>query len=115
MANISFFFPKEKKGFATGMNAGIGNLGVSVVQFVVPVIITMGVLGTLGGDPQRFVVDGVEHQIWLQNAGFIWVPIILASSLAAWFGMHDIADAKASFEIGRAHVRTPATNAQLVC
>jgi len=55
------------------------------------------VLGTLGGDAQRFVVDGVEHQIWLQNAGFIWVPIILASSLAAWFGMNDIADAKASF------------------
>ncbi|OZI15923.1 nitrate/nitrite transporter [Bordetella genomosp. 7] len=97
MANISFFFPKEKKGFATGMNAGIGNLGVSLVQFVVPVIISMGVLGTLGGDSQRFVVDGAEHQIWLQNAGFIWVPIILASSLAAWFGMNDIADAKASF------------------
>jgi len=97
MANISFFFPKEKKGFATGMNAGIGNLGVSLVQFVVPVIISMGVLGTLGGDPQRFVVDGVEHRIWLQNAGFIWVPIILASSLAAWFGMNDIADARASF------------------
>src|SRR3546814_19253779 len=68
MANISFFFPKEKKGFATGMNAGIGNLGVSVVQFVAPVIISMGVLGTLGGDPQRFMVDGVEHQVWLQNA-----------------------------------------------
>ena len=97
MANISFFFPKEKKGFATGMNAGIGNLGVSLVQFVVPVIITMGVFGTLGGDPQRYVVDGVEHRIWLQNAGFIWVPIILVSALAAWFGMNDIADARASF------------------
>ena len=32
MANISFFFPKERKGSALGVNAGLGNLGVSVVQ-----------------------------------------------------------------------------------
>ncbi|MCD0501545.1 NarK family nitrate/nitrite MFS transporter [Bordetella petrii] len=97
MANISFFYPKAKKGFATGMNAGIGNLGVSLVQFVVPVIITVGVFGPLGGAPQLLMVDGVEHQLWLQNAGFIWVPIILAATIASWFGMNDIADAKASF------------------
>ena len=40
MANISFFFPKEKKGVALGLNAGLGNLGVSIVQFVVPMVIT---------------------------------------------------------------------------
>ncbi|WP_268630536.1 MFS transporter, partial [Escherichia coli] len=51
MANISFFFPKDKKGLATGLNAGIGNLGVSLVQFVVPVVISMGVFGALGGEP----------------------------------------------------------------
>ena len=97
MANISFFFPKAKKGFATGMNAGIGNLGVSVVQFVTPLVISASVFGTLAGEGQTYVLNGVEHSIWLQNAGFIWVPFIVISAFAAWFGMNDIADAKASF------------------
>ncbi len=52
MANISFFFPKAKKGLATGLNAGIGNLGVSVVQFVTPLVISAGLFGALAGDPQ---------------------------------------------------------------
>ena len=52
MANISFFFPKAEKGNALALNAGLGNLGVSVVQFVVPLVITAGVFGWLGGDPQ---------------------------------------------------------------
>ena len=45
MANISFFFPKAEKGNALAINAGLGNLGVSVVQFVVPLVITAGVFG----------------------------------------------------------------------
>jgi MFS transporter, NNP family, nitrate/nitrite transporter len=97
MANISFFFPKEHKGSALGLNAGLGNLGVSVVQFVVPLVITAGVFGVLGGEPQAITRGSETTQIWLQNAGFIWVPFILAASIAAWFGMNDIASAKASF------------------
>jgi len=97
MANISFFFPKERKGSALGLNAGLGNLGVSAVQFVVPLVITAGVFGVLGGEPQTWVKGAETKQMWLQNAGFIWVPFILASTLAAWFGMNDIASAKASF------------------
>ncbi len=98
MSNISFFFPKAQKGYALGMNAGLGNLGVSAVQFVVPLVITAAVFG---GEPQTWskVVEGAAQtkQVWLQNAGFIWVPFILLSSLAAWFGMNDLASAKASF------------------
>ncbi|MBI1213298.1 MAG: NarK family nitrate/nitrite MFS transporter [Alphaproteobacteria bacterium] len=97
MANISFFFPKAEKGNALALNAGLGNLGVSVVQFVVPLAITAGVFGWFGGDPQAATVDGKETQLWLQNAGFVWVPFIAISAFAAWFGMNDIASAKASF------------------
>jgi MFS transporter, NNP family, nitrate/nitrite transporter len=97
MSNISFFFPKERKGSALGLNAGLGNLGVSVVQFVVPLVITAGVFGALGGEPQTWVQGSEKRQMWLQNAGFIWVPFILLSTVAAWFGMNDIASAKASF------------------
>jgi NNP family nitrate/nitrite transporter-like MFS transporter len=49
MANISFFFPKERKGSALGLNAGLGNLGVSSVQFLAPLVVTMPVFGILGG------------------------------------------------------------------
>jgi len=97
MANINFFFPKAQKGLALGLNAGLGNLGVSIVQFIVPLVITAAVYGVLSGDPQTAVSGNKTTQIWLQNAGFVWVPFIIASTLAAWFGMNDLADAKASF------------------
>jgi NNP family nitrate/nitrite transporter-like MFS transporter len=97
MANISFFFPRAEKGNALALNAGLGNLGVSVVQFVVPIIVTVGVFGWFGGDP-TIVKNGAQAApLWLQNAGFIWVPFIVASAFAAWFGMNDIATMKASF------------------
>ncbi len=98
MANISYFFPQSQKGTALGLNAGLGNLGVSTVQFVVPLAITAGIFGALGGEPQQWIKDGVAKSIWLQNAGFIWVPFIIATTTAAWFGMNDIASAKASFK-----------------
>ncbi|TRX02972.1 nitrate/nitrite transporter [Candidatus Methylobacter oryzae] len=98
MANISFFYPQAQKGTALGLNAGLGNLGVSTVQFVVPLVISAGVFGALGGDPQTWVKAEATKSIWLQNAGFIWVPFILATTIAAWFGMNDIASAKASFK-----------------
>ena len=94
MSNIGFFFPKAQKGNALALNGGLGNLGVSVMQFLVPIVITASVFGALGGDPLPSSDGG---QLWLQNAGFIWVPFIIASSLLAWFGMNEIADAKASF------------------
>lgn len=97
MANISFFFPKERKGSALGVNAGLGNLGVSVVQFLSPLVVTAGIFGIFGGDAQTIVKNGQTLQVWTQNAAFIWVPWIVLCSLAAWFGMNDLAEAKASF------------------
>src|SRR5690606_29712606 len=77
------------------LNAGLGNLGVSVMQAVVPIVITIGVFGALGGAPQEMSDGG---RLWMQNAGFVWVPFILAATLAAAVGMNDIADVKASFQ-----------------
>ena len=94
MANISFFYPRAQKGRALALNAGLGNVGVSVVQLVVPLVISVGIFGALGGAAQE-VSDG--GRLWLQNAGFVWVPFIAVAALAAWFGMNDIASAKASF------------------
>ncbi|MFC3675345.1 nitrate/nitrite transporter [Ferrovibrio xuzhouensis] len=94
MANISFFFPKAQKGNALALNAGLGNLGVSVVQFVIPIVITTGVFGVVGGDAQAV---GTTGHLWLQNAGFVWIPFIAVSAVLAWFGMNDLDAAKASF------------------
>ncbi|WP_372874693.1 NarK family nitrate/nitrite MFS transporter [Pseudomonas sp.] len=95
MANISFFYPKSQQGTALGLNAGLGNLGVSVMQFTVPLVIGVGLFGAVGGQAQEL---GDGSQLWLQNAGFIWVPFIAAVAVAAWFGMHDLTSAKASFK-----------------
>jgi NNP family nitrate/nitrite transporter-like MFS transporter len=97
MANISFFFPKAEKGNALALNAGLGNLGVSVVQFVVPLVITAGVFGWFGGEPQTVTAATGTTSLWLQNAGFIFVPFIAIAAFASWFGMNDIASARASF------------------
>lgn len=97
MANIGYFFPKAEKGGATGLNAGLGNIGVSVVQFVVPLVIGIGIFGAIAGGPQTWTHDGNTSYLWLQNAGFVWVPFITLVVFFAWFGMNDIASAKASF------------------
>ncbi len=82
MANISFFFPKRTLGTALGWNAGIGNLGVGVMQAVVPLVIFSGALAFKGGSPQTYEIGGVTSQVWLQNAGLIWIPFILLATLA---------------------------------
>jgi len=107
MANISYFFPKDRKGSALGVNAGLGNLGVSVVQFLSPIVVTVGVLGIFGGDPQTIVKNGAQIQVWTQNAAFIWVPWIAIVAVIAWFTMNDVADAKASFSEQSAIFREP--------
>jgi NNP family nitrate/nitrite transporter-like MFS transporter len=97
MANISFFFPQRLQGTALGLNGGIGNLGVGLAQFIVPITMYGGALWILGGSAQTHVDSIVTTPIWMQNAGFIWAPFIVAASVAAWFGMDNIAAVKAGF------------------
>jgi NNP family nitrate/nitrite transporter-like MFS transporter len=97
MANISFFFPKRMQGTALGWNAGVGNLGVGIMQAVVPLTIYGGALAVLGGDSQTHVDRGVVSQVWLQNAGYIWVPLILIATFAAAWGQNNIRGVRATF------------------
>jgi MFS transporter, NNP family, nitrate/nitrite transporter len=97
MANINYFYPKASKGTALGLNAGIGNLGVSAMQFTVPIVIATGAFAGLVGGPQVEATAAGAREIWLQNAGFVWVPFIVIFALAAWFGMHNLAGSRASF------------------
>ncbi len=97
MANISFFYPKRLQGTALGLNAGIGNLGVGLAQLIAPMAVYGGALLILGGSAQTHVDQGATTPIWVQNAGFIWVPFIVLSTVAAWFGMDNIASVRAGF------------------
>ena len=93
MGNISFFFPKAKQGSALGVNGGLGNLGVSVMQMVAPAVIFLPMFAFIG-------VHGVTQEdgstLALSNAAIIWVPLLIVATIAAWFGMNDIASSKAS-------------------
>jgi len=92
MANISFFYPKAKQGGALGINGGLGNIGVSVMQLLAPLAISLGIFGAFS-QPQT-LADG--SSMWLQNAAWIWVPFLIICTVAAWFGMNDLASSKAS-------------------
>lgn len=99
MANIGYFFPKSQKGKATGLNAGLGNLGVSVVQFVVPAVIGSSIFGSIVGSAQTITnIDGTTSDIYLQNASIIFIPFIAVCVIAAFFLMNDLGNAKASFK-----------------
>ncbi|PLR83613.1 nitrate/nitrite transporter [Bacillus canaveralius] len=92
LANISFFFPKKEKGTALGINGGLGNMGVSVVQFVTPLIIAAGTFAMVGDG--QVIANG--QTIWLQNAAFIWVIPIVIMTVAAYFGMDNLPNATQS-------------------
>jgi NNP family nitrate/nitrite transporter-like MFS transporter len=91
MSNISFFFPTKMQGLSLGLNAGIGNLGVSIMQFLLPWIITFGAFGSLGGD--GYLVPGAgggNVEIWIQNAGLVWIPILAFFAVAAFLFMDNL-------------------------
>ncbi|MEJ7718296.1 MAG: NarK family nitrate/nitrite MFS transporter [Thermoleophilaceae bacterium] len=85
MANISFFYPDEKKGFPLGLNAAGGNIGVAVTLAFVPLLVTTAIFEGLLGSGQ-----GPTGAIHLQNAGYVFVPFILAAALCAWLFMDNL-------------------------
>ncbi|MFC7306203.1 NarK family nitrate/nitrite MFS transporter [Streptomyces monticola] len=92
LANIGFFFPKSQKGNATGINGGLGNLGVSVVQLLTPIFITSSVIA-IGSAQHK--ADG--SAVYLQNAAFVWVPVLIVLAAVAWFGQNNLKSASTSF------------------
>lgn len=92
MANISFFFPDREKGFALGLNAAGGNVGVSVVQLVVPLLIGPGAIAVAIGGYHT------ETGVYLQNAGLFWLPFIAVGVVGAYLFMDNLASAKSNFQ-----------------
>ena len=87
MANISFFYPERKKGWALGLNAAGGNLGVAVAQLLVPLVIIIGV--------PTAAVKLPQHDVHLGYAGLMWLPLIALATFVAWRYMDSLREARA--------------------
>lgn len=99
MSNISFFYPKKKQGIALGLNAGLGNLGVSVLQFTVPIIMGVGIFEFITGGPQELILsNGAIKKVWLQNAAFVWVVPVILATVSAFFFMDNLPTSKSSLK-----------------
>lgn len=98
MSNISTFFPKRLQGTALGLNAGLGNFGVTTMQVVIPLVMTVGLLGSFGGPPEILLKDSgwifgkiaAGTPTWIQNAGFAWVLSLVPLAMLCWFGMNNL-------------------------
>jgi len=95
MPSTSLFFPKTKLGTALGIQAGIGNFGVSVAQFLIPAIIGLSLVGT--GQTFTNPKAGATSTIFLQNAAFVWIPLVVIGTIASWIGLRDV-PVQASFK-----------------
>jgi NNP family nitrate/nitrite transporter-like MFS transporter len=98
MSNISTFFPKRLQGTALGLNAGLGNFGVTTMQIVIPLVMTMSIFGGFGGDSMALVKDSgwifgkiaAGTPTWIQNAGFAWLLSLIPLSILCYFGMNNL-------------------------
>jgi len=104
MSNISFFFPKKIQGYSLGMNAGLGNFGVTTMQIVIPLVMTLAVLG----NPTELQISSgtligkisAGTDTYLQNAGYVWLIILIPLAIASWLGMNNIIEEHVSPKIG---------------
>ena len=97
MPSTRLFFPNRLQGTALGLQAGIGNFGVSLAQFITPWIIGFAMFGALAGDSQTMVAKGKAQEIWLQNAALWYVPFLLIIGTVAWVFLRSV-PIKASFK-----------------
>ncbi|MBI1990425.1 MAG: antiporter [Betaproteobacteria bacterium] len=98
MSNITGFFPKRLQGTALGLNAGLGNFGVTTMQVLIPLVMTVGIFGAMAGAPMTLLKDSgwilgkiaAGTPTFVQNAGFVWAAILVPLVIAAWFGMNNL-------------------------
>ena len=85
MPSTSYFFPKRLQGTALGLQAGIGNFGVSLVQLLTPWLIGFSMVSWLGA-----AQHGPKGDVWYQNAAFVWVPLLVAIAVWAWLALKSV-------------------------
>jgi MFS transporter, NNP family, nitrate/nitrite transporter len=101
MTNISFFYPDRMKGWALGVNAAGGNIGVSSVQLLTPMLLGLGIVNLYQGTPG-------PGGFYIQNAGLMWLLPLAVAVFGAVFFMNNLATARSTFKeqlaiVGRKH------------
>ena len=97
MSNISFFYPKKVQGYALGMNAGLGNFGVTTMQILIPLVMTFGLFG---GDSRTLEKTSgtligkipAGSETYIQNAGFVWLIALVPLAILGWTMLNNIRD-----------------------
>src|SRR5712692_7373896 len=91
MANISFFYPDRMKGWALGLNAAGGNIGVSSVQLLTPLLMGIGLINLYQAAPG-------PGGIYLTNAGLMWLLPLAIAVIGAFFFMNNLTSARSTFK-----------------
>ncbi len=104
MSNISFFYPKKILGYALGMNAGLGNFGVTTMQIVIPLVMTFGIFGgeaMILEQASGTLVGKIDAgtPTYIHNAGYVWLVLLIPLAVLGWFGMNNIRDEHVSPDI----------------
>lgn len=98
MSNISTFFPKRLQGTALGLNAGLGNFGVTTMQILIPLVMTAGIFGAFAGGSMELMKDSgwilgkivAGTPTFIQNAGFVWLLALVPLAFLGFFGMNNL-------------------------
>ena len=101
MTNISFFYPDRMKGWALGLNAAGGNIGVSSVQLLTPILMGVGLISLYQATP-------TSGGVYLQNAGLMWLVPLVIAVFGACFFMNNLTSARSTFKEAARHRRTQA-------
>ena len=102
MPSTSYFFPKSKQGTALGLQAGLGNFGVSIVQLTTPYLIALSGLAIFGGSQVMTTAGQDDREVWYQNAAFVWIPLMVVGAVLAWTMLKSVpvkANIKQQFDI----------------
>ncbi|MEW5967216.1 MAG: MFS transporter [Pseudomonadota bacterium] len=98
MSNISSFYPKRLQGTALGLNAGLGNFGVTTMQVLIPLVMTAGIFGAFAGESMELLKDSgwilgkivAGTPTFIQNAGFVWMLALVPLAFLGFFGMNNL-------------------------
>ncbi|MFV0427844.1 MAG: MFS transporter, partial [Arachnia sp.] len=102
MPSTSYFFPRRLQGTALGLQAGIGNFGVSLVQLTTPWLIGLGMFWWMGISQDMQIPGQPSRTVWYQAASYVWLPFILIGAWIAWQYLKSVpirANIKQQFDI----------------
>ena len=86
MPSTGYFFPKRLTGTALGIQAGVGNMGMSIIQLLSPWLMGFGLLGITWIAPQH-VGSG---QVWVHNVAVFFIPWTIVAAVLAFALLKDV-------------------------